>query len=208
MVVLYAKGGGRSSGKGIGETAGSAENPSFCAECPCHPALATLPRIYSGEAVSKMKGSIREEQYRSLAALRYYVRAYLRNVEVAASNVGLEYQQYCALLAIRAISPEQKCTVRVLSDQLLLRHHSAVELVDRMEQKQLVRRTRDDDDHRQVCIELLPKGERLLATVVRRRLHEVYADGRSIVETMQRLLDEAGKRPRKKASGKPNRKRR
>ena len=81
-----------------------------------------------------MKSSIHDEQYRSLAALRYYVRAYLRNIEVAANSVGLEYQQYVAMLAVRAISP-QKCTIRVLSDQLLLKHHSTVELVDRMEKK-------------------------------------------------------------------------
>ena len=156
--------------------------------------------------MSAMKASIREEQYRSLAALRYHVRAYLRNVEVAANSVGLEYQQYGALLAIRAIWPDRKCTIRVLSDHLLLRHHSTVELVDRMEEKQLVRRTRDHDDHRQVCVELLPKGERLLGVVVRRRLREVRTDGRNIIENMGRLLDHARKQARKKRASQSKRK--
>src|SRR5579862_5641502 len=140
-----------------------------------------------------MKSSIPDEQYRSLAALRYYVRAYLRNIEIAANSVDLEYQQYVALLAVRAISPQQKCTIRVLSDQLLLKHHSTVELVDRMENKQLVRRMRDNHDHRQVCIALLPKGEKLLAAVVRRRLREVDADGRNVIESLKRLLSQAAK---------------
>jgi DNA-binding MarR family transcriptional regulator len=155
-----------------------------------------------------MKSSIRDEQYRSLAALRYYVRAYLRNIEMAANSAGLEYQQYGALLAIRAVSPERKCTIRVLSDQLLLRHHSTVELVDRMQEKQLVRRTRDNDDHRQVCLELLPRGEKLLATVVQRRLREVNADGRNIIDHMQRLLAHTAKPCRKKSRSRSNRKRR
>lgn len=155
-----------------------------------------------------MKSSINDEQYRSLAALRYYMRAYLRNIEVAANSVGLEYQQYVAMLAVRAISPQQKCTIRVLSDQLLLKHHSTVELVDRMEKKQLVRRMRDDHDHRKVCVELLPKGEKLLAVVVRRRLREVSTDGRNIIDNMKRLLDQAVKGRRRKSPARSGRNRR
>jgi DNA-binding MarR family transcriptional regulator len=154
-----------------------------------------------------MKSSIHDEQYRSLAALRYYVRAYLRNIEIAASSVGLEYQQYVAMLAVRAIPPQQKCTIRVLSDQLLLKHHSTVELVDRMEKKQLVRRTRDNHDHRQVCVELLPKGEKLLAVVVGRRLREVSTDGRNIIDNLKRLLDQAVKGPRRKSPSRSGRNR-
>ena len=127
-----------------------------------------------------MKSSIHDEQYRSLAALRYYVRAYLRNIEIAANSVGLEYQQYVALLAVRAVSPQQQCR-SPYSRPIALETPQHRGIVDRMQRKQLVSRMRDNHDHRQVRVELLPKGEKLLAAVVRRRLREVLADGRNVI---------------------------
>jgi DNA-binding MarR family transcriptional regulator len=63
-----------------------------------------------------------------------------------------------------------------------------VELVDRLEQRGLVRRTRSKEDRRQVLVSLLPRGEKLLERVVRQRIGELRASGRELVKAIDALL--------------------
>src|SRR5262245_2945636 len=106
-----------------------------------------------------MKSGTRTEQLRALAELLYEIRIFLQQGEIAAQSQGIGSQQFQVLLAIRHLQPGQPCTIRALSEQLLLKHHSTVELVDRMEDSRLVARTRDREDRRQVFVKLQPKGE-------------------------------------------------
>ena len=74
------------------------------------------------------------------------------------------------------------------AERLALKHHSAVELLDRLEQRGLVRRTRSKEDRRQVLVSLLPRGEKLLERVVQQRIGELRASGRELVKAIDALL--------------------
>ena len=80
--------------------------------------------------------------FEALADFRYAIRRYLNFSERNARADGLEPQQYQALLAIKGVPPAQKATVGVLAEHLQIQHHSAVELMDRLEKRGLVRRAR------------------------------------------------------------------
>ena len=66
------------------------------------------------------------------------------------------------LLAIRGLPPEMPGKIQTLADRLALKHHSAVELVDRLERRGYVRRSRGKEDRRQVLVSLLPRSIALL----------------------------------------------
>lgn len=133
-------------------------------------------------------------EYQAMAELRYRVRLFLREGDAAARSAGLEPQQYLLLLAIRGLPADSAAKIRALADSLLIKHHSAVELVDRLEKRGLVRRTRSRDDRRQVLVSLLPKGQRVLERVVQQRINEVRAGGSQLVRAIDALLQDPHQR--------------
>ncbi|MBZ5701063.1 MAG: MarR family transcriptional regulator [Acidobacteriia bacterium] len=140
-----------------------------------------------------MRKAVENAQYRALAEFRYRIRQFLRRSDAAAQEAGLEPQQYQMLLEIRGLAPGQAATIRTLAERLFLRHHSAVELIDRLEAKGFVVRTRSSVDRRQVLVSLLPRGERLLEHVARLRLEELRSFGLTLVEALGALLESSGK---------------
>jgi DNA-binding MarR family transcriptional regulator len=100
--------------------------------------------------------------YERLAEFRYVLRHFLIFSENAALSAGLSAQQHQTLLAIKAAHGKTPVTAGMLAERLAIRHHSAVGLIDRLEEKTLIRRQRDTTDRRQVLIFLTPKAERLL----------------------------------------------
>ena len=129
-------------------------------------------------------------EFRALAELRYRIRLFLKEGDATAREAGLEPQQYLMLLAIRGLPPEMPGKIRTLADRLALKHHSAVELVDRLEQHGYVKRTRSREDKRQVLVSLLPKGQKVLERVVQQRIGELRASGRQLVRAIDALLDD------------------
>ena len=136
-----------------------------------------------------MGEKITADEYRGLAELRYRIRRFLQEGDDTARQAQLEPQQYLLLLAIRGLPEGQDATIRTLADRLSLRHHSTVELVDRMEAHGYVKRTRSREDRRQVLVSLQPRGERLLEQVVQQRIIELRANGRALVEAISGLLE-------------------
>jgi DNA-binding MarR family transcriptional regulator len=136
---------------------------------------------------------ITTEEYRALAELRYRIRHFLREGDAVALAAGLEPQQYLLLLTIRGLPAGEEATIRTLADRLALKHHSAVELIDRLEGHGYVRRTRGRDDRRRVLVSLLPRGERLLEDVVRQRINELRSYGHELVRAIDQLLQKARK---------------
>jgi DNA-binding MarR family transcriptional regulator len=136
-----------------------------------------------------MGEKITADEYRGLAELRYRIRRFLQEGDDTARQAQLEPQQYLLLLAIRGLPERQDATIRTLAERLSLRHHSTVELVDRMEAHGYVRRTRSREDRRQVLVSLQPRGERLLEQVVQQRIIELRANGRALVEAISGLLE-------------------
>jgi DNA-binding MarR family transcriptional regulator len=136
-----------------------------------------------------MGENISAKEYRALAELRHRIRRFLQEGDDAARQAGLEPQQYLLLLATRGLPEGQEATIRTLAERLSLRHHSTVELVDRMETRGYVRRTRGREDRRQVLVTLQPRGEKLLEQVVGQRIIELRSNGRALVNAISALLE-------------------
>lgn len=145
-----------------------------------------------------MTGEITTEEYRALAELRYRIRHFLREGDVVAAAAGLEPQQYLLLLTIRGLPAGEEATIRALAERLALKHHSVVELIDRLETHGYVRRTRGREDRRRVLVSLLPRGERLLEQVARHRIGELRANGHELVRTIDQLLEKTPQANHKK----------
>ncbi len=129
-----------------------------------------------------------ELDYRALAEFRYQIRRFLHFSETAARDAGLEPQQHQLLLAIKGLPPDARPTVRELAERMQLRHHSAVELIDRLEKVGLAGRHRSDDDRREVLVRLLPKGERLLRSLSLHHQNELRDSGPRLAQTLRRLM--------------------
>ncbi len=122
--------------------------------------------------------------YRALAEFRYRLRCFLHFSERAAREAGLEPQQHQLLLALKGLPAGGRATVGLLAERLQLRHHSAVELIDRTERRGLVRRGRDPDDHRQVVVRLTPRSEQLLPRLARAHRLELRATGPALLRAL------------------------
>jgi len=144
-------------------------------------------------------------EYRALAQLRYLIRHFVSEGDTVSRAVGLEPQQYLLLLSVRGLPDGQEATIRTLAERLALKHHSVVELIDRLEANGYVRRTRGREDRRRVLVFLLPRGERMLEQVARHRIGELRATGHELVRTIDQLLEKTAA-PRSSVAKKPARK--
>ena len=106
---------------------------------------------------------MKASEYRALSEFRCQIRRFLHFSEAAARSEGLEPQQHQILLAVRGLADRQGPTVGELAEHLILRHHSVVGLIDRLEQHGLVERVRDDADRRQVRVILTPDGAKIIS---------------------------------------------
>src|SRR6266700_4878869 len=136
-----------------------------------------------------MAAEVTTAEYRALAELRYLIRKFAGEGDAVARAAGLEPQQYLLLLALRGLPEGEEATIRTLADRLALKHHSAVELIDRLEAHAYVRRSRSRDDRRRVLVSLLPRGEKLLEQVARDRIIELRASGTALVDAISALLE-------------------
>ncbi len=135
-----------------------------------------------------MSGKVSPADYRALAEFRYQIRCFLNFSEQAARAAGLEPQQYVLLLALRGLPERREPTIRSLAERLQIRHNTAVELIDRLVRRELVRRIRGEDDRRQVFIHLTARGERVLEKLARKRLAELRSTGPSLVRALDALI--------------------
>src|SRR5215475_9034919 len=92
--------------------------------------------------------------YRNLAEFRHQIRKFIRYSEDAAREHGIEPQQHQLLLAIKGLPAAKLPTIGELADRLQIRHHSAVELINRMADRGVVLREPAPEDRREVLIRL------------------------------------------------------
>jgi DNA-binding MarR family transcriptional regulator len=116
---------------------------------------------------------IDDDDYRRLLEFRTGLRRFLHWSEEQARAVGLSPAQHQLMLAIRGHADARGPTIGDVADYLLLRHHSAVELVDRAEDSGLVRRGHDRDDHRIVRLRLTARGAEKLRRLTATTLEEI-----------------------------------
>ncbi len=104
-----------------------------------------------------------DEEFRRLASFRVLLREFQSFSEQAAQRLGLTSLQYQTLLAIKAHEKVGPMTVTSLAQDLLIKHNSAVGLIDRIEQLGLVARRHPESDRRSVVVELTVRGKRIVA---------------------------------------------
>jgi DNA-binding MarR family transcriptional regulator len=129
---------------------------------------------------------LRDADYRALAGFRRELRTFLSFSETAARSVGLEPRQHQLLLALRAIEGEP--SVQTLADALALKHHSVVELLDRLEAGGLIKRERSDQDRRRAKIAITERGSNLLRKLSRAHLDELRDRAPSLVAALTHVL--------------------
>ena len=123
-----------------------------------------------------MARRLTDADYARLLEVRDGLRRFLHWSEEQARAAGITPAQHQLLLAVRG-HPDGPPTLGDISDHLLLRHHSAVGLVDRAEEAGLVTRQRDADDHRIVRVALTDRGEATLAALAAEHLEELERVG-------------------------------
>ena len=123
--------------------------------------------------------------YEVLARFRHELRKFQAFSKAAANRAGLTPQQHQALLSIRGLSKREPVSVGDLAQFLLIRHHTAVELVDRMVKLELLNRSIDENDGRRVLVKLTKEGERRLQKLSRIHLQELRAIGPALTELLK-----------------------
>ena len=129
-------------------------------------------------------------EFRALSEFRYQIRKFQHFSEKAARAVGLEPQQHQLLLAIKGFAGESRGpTIGYLAERLQVRHHSAVELVDRMEARGMVHRQPGERDRRQVIVALTDAGEQILKDLAAQHIAEMQHIGPGLVAALQQVLE-------------------
>jgi len=125
-----------------------------------------------GSTAARSRG-IGDAEYQRLLEFRTGLRRFLRWSEEQAQAEGVSPAQHQLLLAIRGHGDARGPTIGDVADYLLLRHNSAVELVDRAADSGLVRRRQDRNDHRVVRLELTARGAETLRRLTAVTLEEL-----------------------------------
>jgi DNA-binding MarR family transcriptional regulator len=131
-------------------------------------------------------GHLEEEQYRGLAGFRFALRQFIAASEKISRAAGITQQQYQAMLAIRTW-PFETMSMKDLADQLLLSHHAAVQLVDRLARADLAERRPSTEDRRSVELSLTSGGASLLDELAQLHLQEMLNQEPVLASSLKRL---------------------
>ncbi len=126
--------------------------------------------------------------YQALAEFRHQIRRFLHFSEQAVKSAGVHHVQYQLMLAIKGIPDGVRPRIGELARRMEIRHHSAVELVNRLEARGFVRRSRATGDRREVLITLTPKGKKLLEELALHHHEELRSAGPELVAALQRIM--------------------
>ena len=84
--------------------------------------------------------------------------------------------------------PGRAATVGAIAERLQVRHHTAVERIDRLERMRMLRRTHRAADRREVVVEVTPTGHRKFASLARLRLKELLQSGPALVKSLDAVV--------------------
>lgn len=99
-----------------------------------------------------------DDQFAQLLAFRLALRRFLRWSEAEAVRAGITASQHQLLVAVRGHRGPAGPSVGDIAGYLLVRHHTAVGLIDGAQAQGLVERHPDSDDQRVVRIGLTRAG--------------------------------------------------
>jgi DNA-binding MarR family transcriptional regulator len=147
------------------------------------------PRSARDDRASNDRETSDAVNYAALARFRYELRKFQAFSNAAAKTAGLTPQQHQALLAVRGFSDQGPISVGDLAAFLLIRPHTAVELVDRMTRLELLTRAVDDSDGRRVLVKLTKEGEGRLQKLSQTNLKELRAVGSTLTRMLETFRD-------------------
>jgi DNA-binding MarR family transcriptional regulator len=130
---------------------------------------------------------LKQSEYEALAEFRYQIRRFLRFSEQAARAAGVEPHHHQLLLALKAGDGPVGSRIVDLAERLQIQHHSAVELVSRLEERDLIQRNRSDRDRREVYVHLTPRGERILRELSLYHRDELRSAAPALVAALRRV---------------------
>ncbi|HEX4809735.1 MAG TPA: MarR family transcriptional regulator [Bryobacteraceae bacterium] len=128
------------------------------------------------------------EEYREIAEFRYRIRQLLHFSEEVARANGIEPQQHQLLLAVKGLPEGTRPTITALSARLCLRHHSTVELIDRLVTHGAITRVHNPEDGREVLLELTSHGEELLRKLSIQHWQELQRSGPALADSLRAMV--------------------
>jgi DNA-binding MarR family transcriptional regulator len=128
-----------------------------------------------------------ESKLKILAEFRYQMRKFLSFSESATERHGIAAQQYQLMQVIAAMPEGQDASISYLAERMVLRHNSMVELVDRAERANLVKREHDERDLRRSLVRLTPESEALLEKLVEEHMEELAPKCEPLIESLRNL---------------------
>jgi len=131
------------------------------------------------------------DQYKDLAEFRRQIRQFLHFSEATAKDHGIEPQQHQLLLAVHGLPEGVKPTIREIASRMFLQHHSAVELVNRLEHTGAIQRTPGTEDKREVWFRLTPSGRALLRKLAMAHRTEIERLGPELARAIRATLKHA-----------------
>lgn len=135
--------------------------------------------------VEKSVSELSDGDYRRLLAFRDGLREFLHWSSERAQQAGITSAQHQLLLAVRGHGGPP--SVSDVAKHLLLRHNSAVELVDRTARAGLIRRFPDPEDHRSVRLELTEEGMDRLKALTQAHFEELSRIGPRLAKLWSHL---------------------
>jgi len=152
-----------------------------------HGALAAVRHGEKSQLV-KEPPPLSRAQMRRLAEFRFQLRKFLHFSSLAADAAGIRAQQYQLLQCVWGMPEELDPTIANVAARMLLKHNSAVELVDRTIEQGLLRRSPDPTDHRRILLRMTPQGEKLLGSLAAWHLRELEETGPELIRALRRVL--------------------
>mgnify|MGYP000579580101 CR=1 FL=1 len=135
-----------------------------------------------------MLHQLSDSEYLALADFRHQLRRFLAFSEEMARGVGLEPRHHQLLLAVRGLPSGTPPTISAVAERLLLRHHTVVGLIDRLQRRGLIRRTSAPEDRRQVRLVITSRGEDLLHGLSIAHRDELTTLGPALVTALRRVV--------------------
>jgi DNA-binding MarR family transcriptional regulator len=135
-----------------------------------------------------MENDLSSDQYRDLAEFRRQIRQFLHFSEATAKEHQIEPQQHQLLLAVQGLPEGAKPTIREIAGRLFIQHHSAVELVNRLEATGAITRTPGPEDKREVWLKLTPAGRAILRRLALTHRNELERSGPELARALSSVL--------------------
>lgn len=123
---------------------------------------------------SARRARLGKADFERLSRFRHRLRRFLRFSEELCKDWGLTSLQYQLLLHVMGFPGRDWATISELAERLQAHHHGVVALIDRCAKMELLERRPGRTDQRVVEIHLLPKGQKVLASLATRHQDELH----------------------------------